>query len=77
MSFAHRKSYGAKGWREARSKIISGDDVQWIRLSSGEGLARVQSEAGNPTFDIWWGGPMDTFIAAKPLGCLSNMNLPI
>jgi iron(III) transport system substrate-binding protein len=65
-----------QGMEEAFEAKYPEIDVQWIRLSSGEGLARVQSEAGNPTFDIWWGGPMDTFIAAKPLGLLEQYESP-
>lgn len=45
-----------------------GITVNYVRLSSGEGLARVQAEKDNPTFDIWWGGPADSFIAAKAAG---------
>ncbi len=33
-------------------------------------LARIQAEKDNPTFDIWWGGPADSFIAAKAAGNL-------
>ncbi len=59
-----------QGMEEAFEAKYPEIDVQWIRLSSGEGLARVQAEAGNPSFDIWWGGPMDSFIAAKDQGGL-------
>ena len=65
-----------QGMEEAFEALYPEIDVQWIRLSSGEGLARVQAEAGNPTFDIWWGGPMDSFIAAKPLGLLEQYESP-
>ena len=65
-----------QGMEEAFEAVYPEIDVQWIRLSSGEGLARVQAEAGNPTFDIWWGGPMDSFIAAKPLGLLEQYESP-
>ena len=65
-----------QGMEESFEAVYPEIDVQWIRLSSGEGLARIQSEAGNPTFDIWWGGPMDSFIAAKPLGLLEEYESP-
>lgn len=45
-----------------------GITVNYVRMSSGEALARVMAEKGNPTFDIWWGGPADSFIAAKQEG---------
>ena len=53
-----------------------GITVNYVRLSSGEGLARVQAEKDNPTFDIWWGGPADSFIAAKKEGLLYAYNSP-
>ncbi len=65
-----------QGMEEAFEAEYPEIDVQWIRLSSGEGLARVQAEAGNPTFDIWWGGPMDSFVAAKELDLLEQYESP-
>ena len=41
-----------------------GITVNYVRMSSGEALARVQAEKDNPQFDIWWGGPVDSFVAA-------------
>jgi ABC-type glycerol-3-phosphate transport system substrate-binding protein len=32
--------------------------VNYVRMSSGEALARLQAEKDNPSFDIWWGGPV-------------------
>lgn len=48
----------------------TGVNVQWIRLSAGEALARLKSEAKNPTQDIWFGAPITEFIAAKEAGLL-------
>ena len=42
-----------------------GITVNYVRMSSGEALARIQAEKDNPQFDIWWGGPIDSFVAAK------------
>ena len=42
-----------------------GITVNYVRMSAGEALARLQAEKDNPSFDIWWGGPVDSFIAAK------------
>ncbi len=50
--------------------------VNYVRMSSGEALARIQAEKDNPTFDIWWGGPIDSFIAAKKDGLLEAYNSP-
>lgn len=59
-----------QGMEEEFEAVYPEIDVQWNRLSSGEALARVQAEKGNPSFDVWWGGPMDAFIAAKDEGGL-------
>jgi iron(III) transport system substrate-binding protein len=53
-----------------------GITVNYVRMSSGESLARVRAEKDNPTFDIWWGGPIDSFVAAKQEGLLEAYNSP-
>ncbi len=50
--------------------------VNYVRMSAGEALARLQAEKDNPSFDIWWGGPADSFIAAKQAGVLEAYNSP-
>lgn len=54
----------------------TGITVNYVRMSSGESLARIQAEKANPQFDIWWGGPIDSFIAAKKDGLLEAYNSP-
>ncbi len=63
---------GMKQEFEAKYKIT----VNYVRMSSGESLARIIAEKANPTFDIWWGGPIDSFIAAKKEGVLEAYNSP-
>lgn len=53
-----------------------GITVNYVRLSSGEGLARIKAEKDNPQFDIWWGGPLDSFVAAKGDGLLEAYDSP-
>jgi len=53
-----------------------GITVNYVRMSAGEALARLQAEKDNPTFDIWWGGPVDSFIAAKEAGVLEPYESP-
>jgi iron(III) transport system substrate-binding protein len=53
-----------------------GITVNYVRMSSGESLARLIAERDNPQFDIWWGGPIDSFIAAKKEGILEPYNSP-
>ena len=50
--------------------------VNYVRMSSGEALARIQAEKDNPQFDIWWGGPIDSFIAAKEADVLQAYDSP-
>lgn len=42
----------------------TGITTNYVRLSSGESLARIRAGADNPEFSVWWGGPADAFIAA-------------
>ncbi len=37
----------------------TGNEVNWIRMSSGETLARLRAEKNNPQADVWWGGTLD------------------
>ncbi len=50
--------------------------VNYVRLSAGEAVARMQAEKANPQFDIWWGGPIDSFVQAKGDGLLEPYNSP-
>jgi iron(III) transport system substrate-binding protein len=63
---------GMKQEFEAKYNIT----VNYVRMSSGESLARIRAEKDNPTFDIWWGGPIDSFVAAKGEGLLEAYNSP-
>jgi iron(III) transport system substrate-binding protein len=53
-----------------------GITVNYVRMSSGEALARVRAEKDNPQFDIWWGGPIDSFVAAKGEDLLEAYDSP-
>ena len=46
----------------------SGVHVNFIRFSSGEALARVIAEKGNPRIDVLFGGPVETFTAGELQG---------
>lgn len=43
----------------------SGIDANFVRLSSGETVARLEASKDAPEFDVWHGGPVDGFGAAK------------
>lgn len=39
-------------------------DLEFVRLSSSEALARIRAEAANPSFDVWFGGTGDPHLVA-------------
>jgi len=45
-------------------KIDTGVDVAMVRKSTGEVLAQIRAEAGNPKIDVWWGGTGDPHLIA-------------
>lgn len=53
-----------------------GITVNYVRMSAGEALARIEAEKDAPTFDIWWGGPIDSFVTAKGKGLLETYVSP-
>ncbi|MCM3700976.1 ABC transporter substrate-binding protein [Paenibacillus macerans] len=48
----------------------TGIKVNYVRMSSGEILARIRGERNAPKASVWYGGPADTFIQAKTEGLL-------
>lgn len=46
----------------------SGMTLEYVRLSSGEALARLRAERQNPSFDVWFGGTGDPHIVASEDG---------
>jgi hypothetical protein len=54
----------------------TGIKVNFVRFSSGEALARVIAEKGNPRVDVLFGGPIETFAAGIPKACSSRTSRP-
>jgi len=54
----------------------TGVEIQFVRQSAGELLARLTAERNNPQVDIMFGGPADTFNAAKKAGLLEPYKGP-
>jgi iron(III) transport system substrate-binding protein len=65
-----------EGMKVEFEKIYPEITVNFVRMSSGESLTRLRNEKDNPQFDIWWGGPIDSFIAAKQEGLLEEYEAP-
>lgn len=50
----------------------TGIRTNYVRMSSGESLARLRASQDDPEFSVWWGGPADAFIAAAEEGLLDS-----
>ena len=50
----------------------TGVKVNWIRMSSGETLARLRAEKDSPKGDVWWGGTTDPHSIAAKEGLTEN-----
>ncbi len=53
-----------------------GITVNYVRMSTGEALARLEAERDNPQFDIMWGGPIDTYISGAGQGLFQTYESP-
>ncbi|MDZ4136516.1 MAG: ABC transporter substrate-binding protein, partial [Paracoccaceae bacterium] len=49
-------------------EIDTGIDTAIVRKSTGEVLAQIRAEAGNPKVDVWWGGTGDPHLIAAAEG---------
>jgi iron(III) transport system substrate-binding protein len=49
----------------------TGIQVEWVRMSSGEVLARVEAEAANPQASVWYAGSNTSHINAAAKGLLA------
>lgn len=50
----------------------TGIQTNFVRLSSGETVARLEAARSAPEFDVWHGGPVDGFGAAKEQELLAS-----
>ena len=64
-----------QGMKEEFEKEF-GITVNYVRMSTGEALARLEAERENPQFDIMWGGPIDTYISGKGEGLFEPYDSP-
>lgn len=54
----------------------TGIKVNFLDMSSGEVLSRVEAEGGKPVADLWFGGGVDSFISAANKGLLEAYTSP-
>lgn len=53
-----------------RFSDATGVEADFVRLSSGEALERIKTARARQEFDVWHGGPADSYVAAKGQGLL-------
>ena len=70
-------------WPESLSQPIfkaytakTGVPINFLRLSTGELVARATAERNNPRADVIWGAPGDGFAAAKEAGIIEPYRPP-
>ena len=54
----------------------TGITATYVRLSSGEAVARLDSAKDNPEFDVWHGGPVDGYGEAVNQGLIEAYKSP-
>ena len=54
----------------------TGVTTKFVRLSSGETVARLDAAKANPEFDVWHGGPADGFGVARIGGLIEKYASP-
>ncbi|AMW33623.2 MAG: ABC transporter substrate-binding protein [Fervidobacterium pennivorans] len=55
----------------------TGIDVDFVFLSSGPALARIEAEKQNPQADVWFGAPMENHIIAKERGLTQPFKITV
>lgn len=50
----------------------TGVNVEFLSMSSGEVISKIKAEGGTPMADVWFGGGVDAFMAAKTDGILEQ-----
>ena len=69
-------AYGGKEKIFQQFTKDTGIKVDFIDMSSGELLSKLEAEQGKPSADVWFGGGLDSFIAAKNKGLLEKYISP-
>ena len=57
----------------AKFTEATGVEVEFLSMSSGEVLSKIEAE-GNSTSDMWFGGGVDAFMSAKERGYLDQVS---
>lgn len=54
----------------------TGIEIEFLSMSTGSALAKLQAEDGKTDADIWFGGGVDSYLGAKNLGFLEAYKSP-
>lgn len=54
----------------------TGIKIEYVEISTGKALAKLQAEEGNTASDVWFGGGVDSYMSAKELGYLEQYTSP-
>jgi len=68
-----------EAWCAAMTEAFTkktGVTTKFVRLSSGETVARLDAAKSNPEFDVWHGGPADGFGVARINGLIDKYISP-
>ena len=57
-------------------EAATGIETDFVRMSSGEILARIKAEKDNMTASVWYGGPVDGIVAADQEGLIEHYVSP-
>ena len=66
-------------WCQAMTTAFTektGVQTDFVRLSSGETVARLEAAKDSPEFDVWHGGPVDGYGTASAAGLLEQYESP-
>ncbi len=54
----------------------TGIEIEWMSMSTGAVLSKLQAEDGKTTADVWFGGGVDSYLNARDLGYLEPYKSP-
>ena len=69
-------AYGGPDVIAEEFEKATGIKIEYLTMSSGEVLARLQAEKANPQTDVWFGGGSDAFIQAADEGLIVPYKSP-
>lgn len=69
-------AYGGAEDSFAQFTEETGIEIEWLSESTGAKLSQLQAEEGETATDVWFGGGVDSYIAASELGYLHQYESP-